>query len=197
MNYIFWGFFFIVFNINIHFGATLINFIPNFIGYILMIKGIDTLKHLVPRFEKIRGFCIGMAVLTSFIFVIALLGISGRFNALFIPIRLLSFTIGLYPQYHILRGLKDLAQKKAVSSEKYMPIRLWIIVAIGYILGYLVLYFAAVLPLNVVVLAPLNFVILLMMFGGGVVFMFFLYQEKRALETSVLQDQSSDQNNHS
>lgn len=196
MNYIFWGFFFIFFNFNIHFGTSTINLIPIFVGYMLLIKGIDTLKHFSPRFKKIRGFCFGMAILTGTIFVIALLGISGRFNSLFILIRLIAFTIGLYPQYHILRGIKDIGQKEAVSLKKDTLIWLWLIVAAGNILGYIALYLGTVTQLNIVLWRLLSLTALGIMLIGGAIFLSYLYQERQNLKSTVLQDRSSTQNDH-
>ena len=137
-----------------------------------------------------------MVILQSINFVITLLGISGRFYSLLMLIRLIVFTIGLYPQYHILRGIKDIGQKETVSLKKDTLIWLWLIAAVGHILAYIALYLGTVTQLNIVLWRLLSLAALALTLFGGVVFLSYLYKKKKSLESTILQDRSSTQNDH-
>ena len=76
MNKLFWGFFFIFLNFNIDFDTIRVGLIPAFVGYLLLFSGLAELSEESPRFEKIRPFCIVMAVYTGFLWVGDLFGLS-------------------------------------------------------------------------------------------------------------------------
>ena len=69
MDYLFWGFLLVFLDINIHFGVSTVDFLPSWLGYRLMIKGLDTLAEESERFAAARPWCVGMAVYTGVLWI--------------------------------------------------------------------------------------------------------------------------------
>ena len=69
MDYLFWGFLLVFLDINIHFGVSTVDFLPSWLGYLLMIKGLDTLAEESERFAAARPWCVGMAVYTGVLWI--------------------------------------------------------------------------------------------------------------------------------
>ena len=69
MDYLFWGFLLVFLDINIHFGVSTVDFLPSWLGYLLMIKGLDTLAEESERFAAARPWCVGMTVYTGVLWI--------------------------------------------------------------------------------------------------------------------------------
>lgn len=127
MSNIFNGFLFIFISFNLAFGTVRIDMIPDFVGYIFMIKGLGEMAAESARYLKIRPFAIGMCAYTFILFIVNLFGsVSiGRVITDMI-LALISTITSLYIAYNIVMGVRDLEYKydrefnAAVLYEKWI-----------------------------------------------------------------------------
>lgn len=75
MRKIFWGFMFLFFNFTITIGECTIGLIPDFAGYILLLKGIDKLSRETEYFASYRTSAIVMIVYSAVIYTMELIGV--------------------------------------------------------------------------------------------------------------------------
>lgn len=76
MKKLFWGFLLIYLNFNLTLNGHAVEILPDFAGYILLVKGIDELKESSRLFSGARPFAIVMAVYTAVLWVGKLLNVS-------------------------------------------------------------------------------------------------------------------------
>lgn len=99
-------FVFLDFNINV--GSSTIGLIPDFIGYIIMAKGLAELENESYYFEKARGFTKGMAVYTAILYAMDLFGFSRGIGIGAFLLGLVSVGISLYISNCIVKGVEEL-----------------------------------------------------------------------------------------
>ena len=80
MSNIFIGALFVFLNFTININGIKIGLIPDFIGYIIMVKGLAELENESPYFLKAKGFAKGMAVYTAILYAMDLFGLSYNFG---------------------------------------------------------------------------------------------------------------------
>ena len=68
MRNIFSGFILIFLDFNLNLGNSTIGLIPDFIGYFVMIGGLDQMVGESTIFTKVRPFVVGMAVYTGILY---------------------------------------------------------------------------------------------------------------------------------
>lgn len=71
------GFLLILLDFDLNFSRFSLNVLPDFVGYWLLLKGMEELKTANPRFEQPRPFAVGMVIYTAILWVGNLLGVSG------------------------------------------------------------------------------------------------------------------------
>lgn len=97
---------FLDFSINL--GRIRIGLIPDFIGYIIMVKGLSELSDESYCFVKIKGFAKGMAVYTGILYLFDLLGASKDFGIGSYLLGLASTVISLYISNGVVKGVEDM-----------------------------------------------------------------------------------------
>lgn len=143
MRNIFIGLLFIFLDFHIDFDATRIGLIPDFIGYIIMINGLNELSFKNMRFSKIRPFAVGMAIYTGVLYAFDLLAVSFNLGGLSLLLGLASTIISLYISYNIVMGVKDmeLAYSQQLNGDNLLTI--WKVVAVLSLAIYLLFFIPA------------------------------------------------------
>ena len=115
MKRIFIGLVFILLNLNIDIGSIRIGFIPDFLGYIMIYKGLGELEDKSENFNNAKRFCIPLAIYSGIIYVINILGINFAEDSfddngyiIFIIFELTASIMSLYILYGIIKGINDL-----------------------------------------------------------------------------------------
>lgn len=143
MNILFIGLIFVFLDFNLNLGSVQIGLIPDFIGYILMMKGLDELSDYGENFLKSRPMVIGMAIYTGLLYALSLFGMSSVFGGvLSFILGLVSTIVSLYITYLLVIGIKDIEnlQSRSLQSESlYMA---WKVLAILSV----VIYLAVLIP---------------------------------------------------
>ena len=175
MNYIFWGFFFIILDFNITSGYTIIGLLPTFVGYILLLKGLRIIEKLSPRFAKVQSLTIVMAVYTGILYLGNLMGMSGQMYGLSLLLVLASIIVGLYIQFNIAMGIKDIEMTHSVILNADTLILLWKFVALGTALSYIGLF-----------IPPFGVLTIILAVVANLIFLYYLYQSKKAFDRLYL-----------
>lgn len=153
MSKIFIGFILIFLDFNLNLGNSQIGLLPDFIGYIMMINGIDEMALESPLFMKVKPYATFMAVYSGIIYLLDLLGISLGV-ALAYLIGLMSTAISLYISYNIIIGVIDIEDRYSKSLNGSTLKSTWTLFAIFSILTMVSLFF----PVLAVISALISFV---------------------------------------
>lgn len=143
MRNIFIGLLLIFLDFHVDLDATRIGLIPDFVGYIFMINGLNELTHKSIRFSKIRPFAVGMAVYTGILYAMDLLAISINIGSLALLLGLASTIISLYISYNIVMGVKDMeiAYTQQLNGDNLLT--MWKVLAVLSLAIYLLFFIPA------------------------------------------------------
>ena len=176
MNYIFWGFFFVILDFNITSDTMVISLLPTFVGYILLYKGLKILAPLSFRFVKIQSWTLAMAAYMGLVYFMNLFGVRNEIGGLFFFLGLGSTLLGFYIQFNVAMGIKDIELNHAVFLNADTLILLWKIVAVGLLLVYVTLF-----------IPPISLLVLIITVVANIIFLYYLAKARRAFEFSNLQ----------
>lgn len=117
MKKIFWGFLLIFLNFHLTFNQHSLNILPDFAGYILLLRGARELEGDSEFFRNVRPFAAGMAVYTAILWVGALLGATSADSWLTLLLEFIAEVVSLYIAWVLIQGiLKIETQREAVLN---------------------------------------------------------------------------------
>ncbi len=154
MKYIFWGFIFIFINFSFKFNGSSIDVLPDFIGYILVINGLNEMMSKSILFAKAKPISIVMLIISSLIFVTDLLGITATLGSLNYLRLIVCAILYLYMTYNIVMGVKDLEGKFLIHLDGDALKSNWTFFTIFYVLSIIL----ALVPLLNIVLLIVGFI---------------------------------------
>lgn len=102
------GFLLILLDFNLNFNRFSLNVLPDFVGYYLLLKGMEEMKQENPRFESPRIFAIGMVIYTAILWVGSLLGISG--GSLVTLLSLIALAAHFYIAWVLVLAVREVEQ---------------------------------------------------------------------------------------
>ncbi|MGB4660769.1 MAG: hypothetical protein WBI07_16480 [Mobilitalea sp.] len=108
MKNIFIGFILIFLDFSLNLGNSKIGLIPDFIGYIIMIKGLEEMAEESNFFIKIKPFVAGMAIYSGILYFMDLIGASVSLGTLTYLLAFMSIVVSLYISYHIVMGVIEM-----------------------------------------------------------------------------------------
>lgn len=134
---------FIFLDFNLDLGVNRIGLIPDFIGYIFLINGLNELSYKNVRFSKIRPFAVGMAIYTGVLYAFDLLAVSVNLAGLSLLLGLASTIISLYISYSIVMGVKDMeiAYSQQLNGDSLLT--MWKVLAVLSLAIYLLFFIPA------------------------------------------------------
>ena len=125
MQNIFLGMLFAFLDFDISLGNRTIGLLPDFVGYLLMIKGLEEMAAESALFEKARPWALGMSVYTGVLYAMA-------FLAMPVQLRLLNWVMGvaalvasLVISRWILRGILEIEEKRRIQLQAFQLEQLW------------------------------------------------------------------------
>lgn len=136
------------------FGTMKLDVIPDFIGYILIYKGLVQLQANSPWFVRIKPFAIGMAVYSGLIFVMDLMGRFTTDVTLSLLLGTASIAISLYITYGIIRGIMELEKTMHRQLQSGKLFQVWKLQAVTTILAHLFI----IIPIISVILFFISFI---------------------------------------
>ena len=153
MQNLFWGTVFLLLNVNITVGESLINILPCFVGYILIYRGLNVLTGKTLHFEKIKPFCAFMMVYELLLWIIDICAL--RYAVAAILAQVISSAASIFVFYHIIEGIGDIQRKSAVDLGYEKLCKYWkyfvILCSVSYILSFVFVKISAVLMITSIV----------------------------------------------
>jgi hypothetical protein len=141
MRNIFIGFILVFLDFNLDLGNLRIGLIPDFIGYYIMIKGLEEMVGESELFIKIKPIVAGMAVYSGILYSLDLIGVSVSLGALTYVLAFTSSVISLYISYNIVMGVMDMEVKHNTTLNGDSLKSTWKLLAAFNILSYVSLLF--------------------------------------------------------
>lgn len=166
MKNLFIGLLFVFLNFNLNLGGIQINLLPDFVGYLFMLKGIDELIKESEFFDKVRPWASIMACYTGIIFILNLLGISNQLHGFAIILGIINVSISLFILYQIVSGVFDIEQKYGIILEGSKLKSLWNVMTIFDVLISVLIFFN-VFSVVLSIIAIIIHIIFLMAFNNS------------------------------
>lgn len=120
MSSIFWGFFLVFVNFNLTLNGHVLNLLPPFAGYLLVMKGCRELEEESGLFASIRPFALGMAVYTGILWLGDLLAVTGQGSWLTVLLGLAALAVSLYVSWAV-AGHPGYGGPPGGGSEQRLP----------------------------------------------------------------------------
>jgi len=122
MNSIFKGMIFIFLSINFTFGNSKIDLLPDFIGYFMILNGLEELYNQSENFIKIKPFVLGLGIYSVITLILNLAGITTELGYIAVIAGILYTIFLIYITYKIILGIMDIEKKinKSLNTEKLM-----------------------------------------------------------------------------
>ena len=125
MQNIFLGMLLVFLDLNINLGKTTIGLLPDFAGYILMIKGLEKMTPESPLFEKARPWATAMAVYTGVLYAMDFLAMDVQLRFLGWVMNLAALVAGLVISRWILRGILEMEANRRLDLQGQQLEQLW------------------------------------------------------------------------
>ena len=126
MKKIFWGFIFIFLDFHVGVNLMKINFIPDFVGYILIYQGFTEFRQESGYFEKARPLAMALSVLAGVTFILDFMGISATNLTLSQIFTVSIFAIDIYMMYCLISGIGEMEYKEHRDYNAASLKSLWI-----------------------------------------------------------------------
>jgi hypothetical protein len=151
MKNIFIGFIFIFLDFNLTSGNVKIGLIPDFLGYIIMVKGLVEMADESMLFMKAKPYATGMAIYTGFLYVFDLLGVSASLGVLSYILGFISTIISLYISYNIVMGVMEIERKYNAFLNGASLKSVWTLLAVFNILSFSLLLIPGIAIIFIIV----------------------------------------------
>lgn len=161
MRNIFIGLLLIFLDFNLNLGNSTIGLIPDFIGYLYLIKGVDELIKESEFFDKVRPLAVFMSWYTGILYILDFLGLSKQLQGFSIILGLLNMCVSLYILYQIVNGVIDIEHKYGIMLEGEKLKSLWTFMVISNVLTYILLFVPAFALLLTIIALIIHIVFLI------------------------------------
>ena len=153
MQNLFWGAVFLLLNVNIVAGESLINILPCFVGYILIYRGLNVLAGKTLHFEKIKPFCAVMTVYELLLWIIDICAL--RYAVAAILAQVVSSAASIFVFYHISEGIGDIQRKSSIDLGYEKLCKYWkyfvILCSVSYIFSFVFVKISMILMIASIV----------------------------------------------
>lgn len=125
MRFIFWGLFFLFFNLNID--AIGFNILPEFVGWILISAGCIKLGRKSEHFRKAVPFAIILAAVETYVFVINFFNTGELLETVNFILALVLMVLQGFAVYRMIKGTAELEKNKKCNLNSAAIRRFWIL----------------------------------------------------------------------
>lgn len=136
MQNIFTGFLLVFINFDLNFGNMKIGLVPDFLGYIFMIKGLDEMARESLLFSKARPYANFMIYYTGIMYILDFFGLSASYETIVYILSVLSAVISLYISYNIMMGVLDIEKNYNIFLDGHELKNAWVLKAVFSVLLY-------------------------------------------------------------
>ena len=144
MNSLFKGMIFIFLSFTFTFGNSKFDILPDFIGFFMIVKGLEELFNQSDNFVKIKPFAFGLGIYTLITFILDLLGITSQLGYLTYIIGIIYTVLLIYVTYTIVLGIVDIEKNlnTSLNTEKLMSN--WKLMIMFNVLTFITLFAPAI-----------------------------------------------------
>lgn len=147
MSSIFWGFFFIFINFNLTVNQHVLNILPPFVGYLLLMRGTRDMEAESSLFAPVRPFAVGMAVYTGILWLGDLLGVTGQGSWLGVLLGLAATVISLYVSWAVVQAIRDVESRRGADLNSVSLKTAWTVLAVAQVVAYVLALLGSLLAL--------------------------------------------------
>lgn len=130
MDKLFLGILFAMLDVHISLGSLRIGLLPDFVGYILMMKGLKALETESQWFSKGKLCALVMAVFTGVLYVMDLLEMSAQMGFLLWFLGLAALVVSLLLQYWIICGVRQMEARQFWDLQGDRLKSLWLVLTV-------------------------------------------------------------------
>lgn len=161
MNELFIGMLLVLLDVNAEISRYTLDLLPDFVGYLLMMRGLDTMGSQSACFRKARPLAVAMMIGSAVLYVVEATAVTVHSQFLSFCLGALATAVSLLIGYRTVSGIRDVErqQNRDLEGEKLHSMWLYmaVIQAITYACGWIPLVGAmgsiAALVMNVCFLA--------------------------------------------
>lgn len=172
MNNIFIGFVFALLDFNLDLGSVRIGLIPDFIGYILITKGLAEMSIHSNIFYRLKFSSQFMSVFSGILYCLDIFGISDNFPIISGFLGLIAISMLIYIAYNVISGIQEMEQRYAIDLYGRQLKSSWSVWMVFVILTYFFLV--------TILFAFLSIIALFISFIANICFLVALNRSKHA-----------------
>ena len=165
MRKIFIGYLFILLDFNLTINSCIIGFIPDFVGYIYFIQGLEELLTQSKYFARAQPFALGMSMFTGILYVIDLLSITPFLGYFGVLLGTASLLISLYISYLIIKGILDIELTRTVDIHGKKLMSVFIITTIIQLSTHVLIYLTPAILIISILATLISYIVYLVVFN--------------------------------
>ena len=130
MNELFIGMLLVFLDVNIGFNNHIFDILPDFVGYFLMMRGLEALNGKSRYFEKARPVALGMAIYSAVLYAVDVLAVTVYSRFVSFCLGILALAASLLLGWWIVSGVREMEryQNRDLDGEKLQ--NFWLYMAI-------------------------------------------------------------------
>ena len=137
MNELFVGMLLVFLDVNIGFNDHVFDILPDFVGYLLMARGLEALARESRYFEKARPVAFGMTIYSGILYVVDALAVTVYSQFLSFCLGLLALAASLLLGYWTVSGIRDIEQCRGWDLEGEKLRSMWLYATVIHVITYL------------------------------------------------------------
>lgn len=137
MSRLFWGLFFVTLDFDVTAGSLTIGLIPDFLGFWLLMKGMEDLADESKCFDRGRHWAFGMVLLGVVLYLKGFLNLSSNGKLGFWVLGLVGFCVGLVVLHQVVAGIRQVEQHRGWDLQGEKLRTMWLFYAVMGLIGYL------------------------------------------------------------
>jgi len=145
---------FVFLNFNLEIGGLTIGLLPNFLGYLLILKGLSELSGLSARFYKMTPAVLFVGTYSALAYFLETFGALGGGTAVYV-FALISINLSLFVSYNIIMGIQDIEIHRGQDMNFAQLFLAWKILAVFSFLPFA----AQLTPIPLVLAIVIYFVV--------------------------------------
>ncbi|NLL72864.1 MAG: hypothetical protein GX237_04990 [Clostridiales bacterium] len=156
MRNIFIGFLLIFFNFSIDTDGSKIGLIPDFIGYISILRGAAEMVDKSDFFSNIKPYVTGMLIYSSVLYVFDLFGFTLSYPMFGYILGFISTAISLFISYNIVMGINYIERTYSCFLNGIRLMSMWKLLAFVNIIAYLLMIIPLLALLTIIAVFIIN-----------------------------------------
>ena len=137
MNHLFWGLFFVALNFEVQLGTARFGLLPDFLGWYLMMKGMENLAREDRRFDRGRHWAFGLMLLSAVLYIGDLLNPDAMAAVGLWALKLAGICVGLFVIRNMIAGIRQMESDQAKDLNGQKLHSMWMIHAVMAVIAHL------------------------------------------------------------